>query len=100
MYVYMYVCMYVYWGYCSLPFQCFTTWDPVAGPGGTPMPGNNSDPSQIRAAEPRYRPPGPNPGALRVKHSTHTQARSIRLTTECSNLNNHPTVTADNPISV
>ena len=37
------------WGYWSLPFQCFTTWDSVADLGGTPMPGNISGPSQTRA---------------------------------------------------
>jgi hypothetical protein len=30
---------------------------PVAGPGRTPMSGNNSGLSQARAIEPRYRPP-------------------------------------------
>ena len=36
----------------------FTTWGPVAGPGGTPMPGNISGPSQTRAGEPYIRPRG------------------------------------------
>ena len=34
----------------------FTVWVPVADPGRTPLPGNNS--GRTRAIEPRYRPPG------------------------------------------
>jgi hypothetical protein len=46
----------------GLRVPLFTIWDPVAGPGRTPMPGNNSGLSQIlpiaRVIEPQYRPPG------------------------------------------
>ena len=43
------------WGYWV---PLFRIWDPVAGPGRTPMPGNNSGLRQTLAIEPRYRPPG------------------------------------------
>ena len=43
------------WGYWV---PLFTIWDSVAGPGRTPMPGNNSGRKPSRAIEPRHRPPG------------------------------------------
>ena len=43
------------WGHWGPPF---TTWGSVAGPRGTPRPGNISGPSQTRTVEPYIRPSG------------------------------------------